>query len=307
MTQHIEGLILQISRYSNFHLLLLLAGMGAGKDFVGKLLQEYGSVSFHHLSCSAAIRRRAKESGPVGDACAAAEEKMKCAEMVEDELATVVVLEWILQRLQAGVRTFLLDGFPRNDLQFAVLRRLEELKGTHVIARSILLCQPFGICLAQVLGQRRKELCRADDNITTFLHRWHHQFLARPSRSATGTETLAVQQTDKKVRKSLSSGVQMERLKAAHPPSILSASAVRERSAATFVKICCPCDLNCCQLVGDQTISPRLQVTKCPRCVSSLKTRPFAAAFLIAFATLAAAHVLPKVLPPIGNGVLRMI
>ena len=177
MTQHIEGLILQISRYSNFHLLLLLAGMGAGKDFVGKLLQEYGSVSFHHLSCSAAIRRRAKESGPVGDACAAAEEKMKCAEMVEDELATVVVLEWILQRLQAGVRTFLLDGFPRNDLQFAVLRRLEELKGTHVIARSILLCQPFGICLAQVLGQRRKELCRADDNITTFLHRWHHQFL----------------------------------------------------------------------------------------------------------------------------------
>lgn len=151
--------------------------MGAGKDFVGKLLQEYGLVTFHHLSSSAAIRRRAKESSEIGEACAAAEAKMKCGLMVDDDLTTVVVLEWMLQRLQAGVRVFLLDGFPRNNFQFDVLKRLKSLKVANVIEGSILLCQPFGICLAQVLGQRKKELCRSDDDIRTFLRRWNEVFI----------------------------------------------------------------------------------------------------------------------------------
>lgn len=176
MTHRIEELLTQIARH-NFTLFFLLAGMGAGKDFVGKLLQEYGQVTFHHLSSSAAIRRRAKESGEIGEACAAAEAKMKCGQMVDDDLTTVVVLDWMLQRLQAGVRTFLLDGFPRNNFQFTILQRLETLKATQVIEGSILLCQPFGICLAQVLGQRRNELCRSDDNIRTFLYRWNNVFL----------------------------------------------------------------------------------------------------------------------------------
>lgn len=176
MTHRIEELLIQISRH-NFTVFLLLAGMGAGKDFVGKLLQEYGLVNFHHLSSSAAIRRRAKESGEIGEACAAAEAKMKCGQMVDDDLTTLVVLEWILQRLQAGVKVFLLDGFPRNNFQFDILKRLETLKSFQVVEGSILLCQPFGICLAQVLGQRRNELCRSDDNIRTFLYRWNNGFL----------------------------------------------------------------------------------------------------------------------------------
>lgn len=176
MTNRIDDLLKHISHH-NFSVHLMLAGMGAGKDFVGKLLQEYGLVSFHHLSSSAAIRRRARESGEIGEACAAAEVRMRCGQMVDDDLTTVVVLDWMLQRLRAGVKVFLLDGFPRNAFQFEVLKRLETLKGDRVIYSSILLCQPFAICMAQVLGQRRTELCRSDDNIRTFLYRWNHVFL----------------------------------------------------------------------------------------------------------------------------------
>lgn len=176
MTHRIDELLNQISRY-HFSVNLLLAGMGAGKDFVGKLLQEYGLTTFHHLSSSAAIRRRAKESSEIGEACAAAEAKMNCGLMVDDDLTTVVVLDWMLQRLQAGVKVFLLDGFPRNTCQFDILKRLKASSGRKVIKGSILLCQPFGICLAQVLGQRKKELCRSDDDIRTFLRRWNEVFI----------------------------------------------------------------------------------------------------------------------------------
>jgi UMP-CMP kinase len=142
---------------NEYSICFVLGGPGSGKGTQSsKLVEEFDAS---HLSAGDLLRAHIKSGTPDGNMVA---EMIKQGQIVPSKI-TVSLLEKAMK--ESGKKTFLIDGFPRNDENRA---RFEEQTG---MSPKMVL---FFDCSEDVMMERlmgRKE-GRTDDNAETILKRF---------------------------------------------------------------------------------------------------------------------------------------
>ncbi len=176
MIEIIESLSDQLAQHQ-FTLYPVYAPAGGGKEFVCGLLNRWGRSDSEHLGCSAVLKDRARIRDHLGEQLAAAVPLIDNGTMVSDELVCAAIYERVLHRVRFGVKSFALDGFPRNIEQLRFLGQLDKMMHGNLIGQHVFLNQPFGRCLVQALRLRPQQCRRDDATLPKFIERWNEQFL----------------------------------------------------------------------------------------------------------------------------------
>lgn len=128
-------------------ILVLVGPPGSGKGTQAALLATRRDMI--HLSTGELLREARACGTPVGRE---AETYLDAGRLVPDE--TVAAL--VAQRLQPGLATYLLDGFPRNLHQAGLLDRLADATG-HAIGSVVLLNVPEPELVRRMAGRARSD------------------------------------------------------------------------------------------------------------------------------------------------------
>ena len=137
-------------------IIVLMGAPGAGKGTQARLLQE--RLGLPQISTGDMFRALKEERTPLADEVRAI---MEAGQLVPDEVTIRVVRERTAQ--DDCSRGYILDGFPRNPAQAAMLEKLSVEQGKRI--QAILVDVPMELLERRMTGRRNCPVCGEIYNI----------------------------------------------------------------------------------------------------------------------------------------------